>query len=113
MRRRMPRDEWPIVLRFHGSARPADFDGNDYDRADRTRVALVLGIVSLLFGPLGIFAWMVGADCLRAIRAGKMDPAGESLARVGRLLGIIALCMFAVKVTTLTVLFTFVFEWPW
>ncbi|MBL8866727.1 MAG: hypothetical protein JNK93_14300, partial [Planctomycetia bacterium] len=44
---------------------------------------------------------------------GKMDPAGESLARAGRLLGIIALCMFAVKVTTLAALFTFVFEWPW
>jgi hypothetical protein len=107
------RDDWPIVRRFHGSPRPSEFDGNEFDRADRTRVALILGIVSLLVGPLGVFAWMVGADCLRAIRDGKMDPAGESLARAGRLLGIIALGMFAVKVTTLIVLFTFVFDWPW
>lgn len=111
--RRHPPDEWPVVRRFHGSPRPADFDGNEFDRADRTRVALVLGIVSLLVGPLGIFAWMVGADCLRAIRDGKMDPSGESLARAGRLLGIIALCMFTVKATTLAVLFAFVLDWPW
>jgi hypothetical protein len=111
--RRIPRDDWPAVRHFHGSHRPAEFDGNDFDRADRTRFALALGIVSLLIGPLGIFAWLVGADCLKAIRDGKMDPSGESLARAGRLLGIIALGMFAVKVTTLAALFTFVFEWPW
>lgn len=113
MRNRRTQHDWPIVRRFHGSARPADFDGNEYDRADHTRLALALGIVSLLIGPLGLFAWMVGADCLKAIRDGQMDPAGESLARLGRLLGIVALCMFAVKVTTLAALFTFVWEWPW
>ena len=81
--RRMRYDDWPTVQRFHGSPRPADFEGNEYDRPDRTRVALILGIVSLLVGPLGIFAWMVGTDCLRAIRAGQMDPAGESFAPFG------------------------------
>lgn len=110
---RSTRDDWPIVRRFHGTGRPAEFDGGDFDRADTTRIAFLLGIVSLIIGPIGIFAWLVSADCLRAIQAGRMDPAGESLARVGRLLGIIALCMFAVKVTTLTVLFTLVFDWPW
>lgn len=111
MRRRAWVDDWPVV-RWQGTARPSDFDGSEYQRTDRTKVALVLGIVSLLIGPLGLIAWLVGADCLKAIEAGEMDPAGESNARVGRLLGIIAVCMFTVKVTTLTILFTFVFDWP-
>jgi hypothetical protein len=32
-----------------------------------------------------------------------MDPAGEAAAKAGRLLGVIALCMFAVKVAALTI----------
>jgi hypothetical protein len=105
-------DDWPMIQRWQGAGRLTDFDGSEYPRTDRTRVALALGIVSLLIGPLGLIAWLVGADCLKAIEAGEMDPAGESNARVGRLLGIIALCMFTVKVTTLTILFAFVLDWP-
>ncbi len=112
MRRRSWADDWPRVQRWQGTPRPSEFDGNDYDRPDRTKMALVLGIVSLLFGPLGLVAWMVGTDCLKAIEQGRMDPAGESNARVGRLLGIIALCMFAFKMTVAIILFTFFFEWP-
>lgn len=113
MRRRAWADDWPAVQRWQGVPQPNnESEGNEYDRSDRTRVALVLGIVSLLIGPLGLVAWLVGADCLKAIQEGRMDPAGESNARVGRLLGIIALCMFAVKVTTATILFTFFFDLP-
>lgn len=112
MRRRRRVDPWPVVQRWQGLPRPSDHDGGDFDRPDRTKVALVLGIVSLLFGPLGLVAWVVGADCLKAIEEGRMDPTGESNARVGRLLGIVALCMFTVKVSVLTVLFTVFFDLP-
>ncbi len=112
MRRRDWVGDWPGVQRWQGVPRPSEPDGNEFDRPDRTKIALVLGIVSLLIGPLGLIAWLVGADCLKAIEQGRMDPTGESNARVGRLLGIIALCMFTVKVSVLTVLFTVFFDLP-
>jgi hypothetical protein len=85
-------------------------DDDGYDRTDRTYLALVLGVISLLFGPLGIIAWAVSDDCLRAIAAGRMDPAGEANARAGRVLGIVAMCMFIAKVIGLTIAIT-AFDW--
>ena len=68
-------------------------------------MALALGIVSLLFAPLGVIAWAFASSCLREIADGRMDPAGESNARAGRVLGIIATCLFVFKVTVFVPLY--------
>jgi hypothetical protein len=59
---------------------------------------LVLGILSLacpgLIGPIcGVFAWIMGTNDLNEIHAGRMDREGESLTKLGRLLGIIGICV--------------------
>ncbi len=56
-------------------------------------VILILGILALVTGlgfVLGPIAWIMGNNDLREIRAGIMDPEGESTTNVGRILGIIA-----------------------
>jgi hypothetical protein len=100
-----------VLQRWQSSAQLPDSDGNDYHHPDRTRLALFLGIVSLFLGPCGLIAFLVGDHCLKSIAAGLMDPSGESNARLGRLLGIVALCMFTLKVTAAAILI-FVFNWP-
>lgn len=57
----------------------------------RGTLILVLGILGLvLCQPLGIPAWIMGNNDLRAMREGRMDPSGESLTTAGRICGIIA-----------------------
>jgi hypothetical protein len=50
------------------------------------------GFMALVFGPL---AWYLGDADLKAMRAGRMDPSGESHTTTGRLLGIIAVGVHA------------------
>lgn len=53
--------------------------------------ALVLGVLGLITCQLlGPFAWYLGNQELRAIRAGRSPAAGEGLALAGKILGIIA-----------------------
>ena len=53
--------------------------------------ALILGILGLIMCQLlGPFAWYLGGQELRAIRERRAPAAGESLASIGRILGIIA-----------------------
>lgn len=103
----MTRTHWPGIFHFHSPAKQFEPEGsgNDGESPDRARWVLALGIVSLLIGPLGVFAWMAGNACLHAIAEGRLDPTCESNARAGRLLGMIALCLFAFKVTVLAPLF--------
>src|SRR5262245_58946758 len=95
--------EWPSIWSFHAGSRSFDFENHsgDSDAPDRARWVLTLGIVSLLISPLGIYAWMAGNACLKAISDGRMDPTCESNARAGRILGLVAIGMFAFKVTVL------------
>lgn len=54
----------------------------------RGGLILALGILTWVACPLfGILAWVLGESDLRAMREGRMDPAGESLTQVGRILG--------------------------
>ena len=79
-----------------------DNDRDDYDDNYRGRgephrgvLILVLGILSLMVcGVIGIFAWMMGKSDLEKIRLGQMDKEGESLTKVGYILGIIGSIMF-------------------
>jgi hypothetical protein len=52
--------------------------------------ALVLGLLSLICcGILGPIAWFLGSQELKAIAAGRSPAAGEGLAKVGMILGIL------------------------
>ena len=66
-----------------------------YVQPHRGGLILAFGILSLvvcafIFGPL---AWILANQDLGAMNAGHMDPSGESLTRVGKILGIIGLCL--------------------
>jgi hypothetical protein len=103
-------DEY-VIQRWQGRRRVWEQETNEYPKTDRTHLALVLGIISLFIGPCGFIAFLMGDHCLKSIGAGLMDPAGETNARLGRLLGIVALCMFAIKVTIGAILVS-IFGWP-
>jgi ribosomal protein S27E len=62
-----------------------------YARPHRGGLVLTFGIIGILCCvPLGIAAWVMGASDLAEIRAGRMDPSGEGITRVGMILGIVA-----------------------
>jgi predicted Zn finger-like uncharacterized protein len=82
---------------------------DDYDRPRRRRryqqehrgqLILVLGILSFFFAwpVLGIIAWILGANDLKEMRAGRMDPSGESQTNTGRICGMISTLMGAVGI---------------
>ncbi|HEX7181776.1 MAG TPA: DUF4190 domain-containing protein [Thermoanaerobaculia bacterium] len=53
--------------------------------------ALILGLAGFFFCQLlGPFAWYLGNQEVRAIREGRSPKAGESLATVGKICGIVA-----------------------
>jgi hypothetical protein len=81
----------------------------DPDGPDRSRVILALGIVALFIGPLGIVTWALANRALHAVEAGQLDPCGEVNLRAARVLGILATCMFLVKLFALLPIYVFVF----
>jgi predicted Zn finger-like uncharacterized protein len=51
---------------------------------------LVFGIISIVVCPIfGPIAWVMGNGDLQQIRAGQMDPEGESMTNIGRILGMV------------------------
>lgn len=71
-------------------------------RPHRGGLILTFGILSwvgcvfpcmLVHLGFGIAAWMMGRADLQAIRAGQMDPAGESTTQAGMILGIISVVL--------------------
>jgi hypothetical protein len=57
----------------------------------RGGVVLTLGILGLCCCVLlGIAAWIMGHEDLKAMREGRMDPSGHSLTQVGMVLGIVS-----------------------
>jgi uncharacterized Zn finger protein (UPF0148 family) len=50
-------------------------------------ICAIIGVFTIVTGPM---AWVMGSNDLREIREGRMDPEGESLTRVGWILGMIA-----------------------
>jgi hypothetical protein len=82
-----------------------DDDDNDRPRRKRRDYAphrgtliLVLGILSLTGAGLltGIPAWIMGNADMKEIRAGRMDPEGESNTNIGRILGMVSTILGAV-----------------
>ena len=67
------------------------FGPRSFGRPHRGGMILAFGIVGILCCmPFGIAAWVMGASDLSEIRAGRMDPGGESMTRVGMILGIVS-----------------------
>lgn len=85
-----------------------DFDDDDFDDIGRIRhssvphrggAILAMGLLALVLFPYvtivcGPMAWVMGNADLTEIRAGRMDPSGESLVQAGRVLGMIATILF-------------------
>ncbi len=62
-----------------------------FGRPHRGGMVLTFGIIGILCCmPFGIAAWVMGASDLSEIRAGRMDPSGESTTRVGMILGMVS-----------------------
>ena len=70
----------------HGSFQP-----------ERGGLILALGIIGLLVCCIpGAFAWIMGKGDMAKIKAGVMDPRGESLTQVGMILGIISCVLWGI-----------------
>ena len=61
----------------------------------RGTLILVLGILGLIC--CGIFtaipAWIMGANDLKAMAQGEMDPSGEGLTKAGKIMGMIGVIL--------------------
>ncbi|MBC8868000.1 MAG: DUF4190 domain-containing protein [Planctomycetes bacterium] len=59
---------------------------------------LVFGILGLtvcgIFGPV---AWIMGNADMKEIRAGRMDPSGEQMTNIGRILGMVGSILILVS----------------
>jgi hypothetical protein len=97
--------------------RPADDDDQDDERPRRRRleahrggmilvfgILAIVGVASIPFGPL---AWILGNADLKAMRAGRMDPSGESQTNLGRILGMISTLLIVVSLVLGCVFFVF------
>ena len=60
-----------------------------YPETSQASTALVLGILSLFVPILGPFAWGIGGGEVKAIDEGRRPPENRSLARAGKILGMI------------------------
>ncbi len=80
--------EIPVAQPVAPSPQPA---GTAQNASTRATLALVLGVLSILC--LGFFtgipAFIIGSMELKDIRAGRAPAAGEGLAKVGYVLGIV------------------------
>jgi hypothetical protein len=68
-----------------------------YPEKSQATTILILGIIGLLCcAPLGIAAWVMGNTELAAMDAGRRDPAQRTTANGGRILGIVAVALWAI-----------------
>ena len=77
--------------------------------AHRGGLILGLGLAGFIIGCplLSIMAWVMGNGDLAQIRSGYMDPSGQSLTQVGRILGIIATVIWIVSLLVVFAVFIF------
>jgi hypothetical protein len=67
-------------------------------------IIAITGIMPIPFAPI---AWLLGNADLREMRAGRMDPSGEGLTNVGRILGMISTLLMVVTLALVCVGFIF------
>ena len=98
---RRPDEDRPVRRR-----REEDDEDDDYDDRPRRKrrdnfvdhrggLILALGICSFVMSPIpfGQIAWWLGNNDMAEIRAGRMDPEGEGLTQIGRILGMVSSLM--------------------
>ena len=79
-------------------------DEPDYEEPHRGGLLLALGLVGLLACPVvSPFAWVMGANDLRAMDERRMDPEGRSNTQAGKILGIVGTILLALQVMALLV----------
>ncbi len=86
-----------------------------YLEPHRGTLVLVFGIVGtifcVIFGILawifGILAWIFGNEDLKKMDSGRMDPSGRNLTNVGRILGIISVCLSILGILVTIIYFVF------
>ncbi|MFN4259493.1 MAG: DUF4190 domain-containing protein [Gemmataceae bacterium] len=73
----------------------------------RGTMILVFGILSLFIcGPIfGPMAWIMGNGDLEKMRQGIMDPSGEQLTNVGKILGMIGTILAVILIVGYCLLF--------
>ncbi|MBC24615.1 MAG: hypothetical protein CMJ32_11980 [Phycisphaerae bacterium] len=67
----------------------------DGPRPHRGTLILVFGILSLVCTcwPIGVVAWVMANTDLAAMNAGTMDSTGRGMTTVGKVLGIVSICL--------------------
>jgi hypothetical protein len=60
---------------------------------------LILGVLGLTTGSIfGIVAWILANNDLHEMHSGRMDPEGEQMTNIGRILGIVSVCLTGLAV---------------
>jgi hypothetical protein len=91
---------------YEDDDRPARRERAHYEEAHRGGLILALGIISLTAcQPVGIFAWVMGNNDLRAMEEGRMDPEGKQLTQIGKILGIVGSILFALSMVFMVLYF--------
>lgn len=85
-------------------------DAEDYDQPHRGGLILALGIISIVVcQPVGIAAWLMGSNDLKAMDEGRMDPEGRQLTQTGKILGIVGTVLFVLSLLFLILYFVVIF----
>jgi hypothetical protein len=65
-------------------------------RPHRATMILIFGIIGIVMCfPLGIAAWVMGNNDLKAMARGEMDPSGQGTTQAGKVCGIISVALTA------------------
>jgi hypothetical protein len=81
--------------------------GQAYPESSQATLALILGIVGIFLVQLAApFAWWLGGKEVKAIEAGRRDPANRGQAKAGQILGLIGTILWIL--TTLLIIIIFI-----
>ena len=82
--------------------------GNSAVAPHRGTLILVFGILGLVVCVIfGLIAWIMGKGDLNRISSGHMDKEGESLTKVGMILGIVSVVLNLIGIVMSILLFGF------
>jgi predicted Zn finger-like uncharacterized protein len=69
-------------------------------------ILAIVGVLTIVFGPM---SWIMGNNDLKEIRAGRMDPEGESQTNIGRILGMIGTILHGVVIVGCCIFYIVIF----
>ncbi len=80
-----------------------------YPESSQATTVLVPGIVGLIFSIVAPVAWIMARQELRAIEEGRRDPANQSTANIGKVLGIIGTIFLILGLVAAVLVVVFLF----